>query len=241
MAKLHVWHRYVGITAAFFVIILSVTGLALNFNEQLRLDTTPIDNNWLLNHYSIGSFPVTSFEVDSKIVSKASDFVYINGQYAITHTDKLVGAIIVDDTLVLATSGNLLLFDQENELIDEIGKLTGLPEKPLGVSLTQNGEPVLRGVNTYWKGSHSLDSWQPLEGPHPKWIAPIETPDNINSVIQEHARSNEINLERVMLDLHSGRLFGGWGENIMSISAILLIFLSITGIIIWSRKKPSSQ
>ena len=239
MVKLHIWHRYAGITAAFFVIILSVTGLALNFNEQLRLDTTPLDNNWLLNHYSIGVFPVTSFKTNSNIVSKASDFIYIDGQYAIRQTDKLVGAIIVDDTLVLATSNNLLVFDQENELIDEISKLTGLPEKPLGISLTQNGEPVLRGVNTYWKGSPSLDSWQPLEGPHPKWVAPIDTPDTLNKSIQEHARSHEINLERVMLDLHSGRLFGDWGENIMSISALLLVFLSITGIIVWTRKKPS--
>ena len=241
MAKLHVWHRYAGITAAFFVIILSVTGLILNFNEQLGLDTRPIDNRWLLNHYSIGDFPVTSFRTDARIISKASDFIYIDGQYTSTHSDKLVGAITINDMLILATSNHLLIFDRNNELVDEIDKLTGLPEKPLGISLTQNKEPVLRGINTYWKGDQLLESWQPLEGPHPKWVAPIDTPENINLVIQEHARSNEINMERVMLDLHSGRLFGDWGENIMSISAIVLIFLSITGIIIWSKKKPNNQ
>ena len=241
MAKLHVWHRYVGITAAFFVIILSVTGLVLNFNEQLELDTTPIDNGWLLNHYSIGEFPVTSFNSGKKIVSKASDFIYINGQYALTQSDKLVGVINLDDTLIIATSNSLLVLNNEFELVDEIDKLSGLPEKPLGISQTQSLQPVLRGVNTYWKGSLSLDAWQPLEGPHPKWVAPIDTPEDMNRVIQEHARSNEINLERVMLDLHSGRLFGDWGENIMSLSAILLIFLSITGIIIWARKKPGNQ
>ena len=241
MDKLHIWHRYIGITVAFFVIILCITGLLLNFNEQLSLDESPIDNSWLLNHYNIGNFPVTSFQSESQIISQASHFIYIDGHYVLNLRDNLVGAINIGNFLVLASSNSLLVLNQDNELVDEISKLSGLPEKPLGIARTQNGNPVLRGVNTYWKSGKELSAWQPLQGPHPKWVAPIETPEQININIQEHARSNEINLERVMLDLHSGRLFGGWGENIMSLSAVLLLFLSVTGIVIWFQKKPNGS
>ena len=222
MDKLHIWHRYAGITAALFVIILSITGLLLNFNEQIGLDESPIDNT-------------------SYLVSQASHFVYIDGNYVLNLRDSLLGVINIGNYLVLASSNSLLILDQDNELVDEISKVTGLPEKPLGISRTLEGYPVLRGVNTYWKGGKELSAWQPLQGPHPKWVAPVETPEKINNSIQEHARSNEINLERVILDLHSGRLFGDWGENIMSLSAVLLLFLSITGIIIWIRKKPNDE
>jgi len=128
---------------------------------------------------------------------------------------------------------------KQGQIIDEIGNYSGLPESPLGISITKQGHPVIRGVNTYWKGSDELSAWQPLQGPHPKWVAPITTPAAINLGIQEHARSHEINFERVLLDLHSGRLLGSWGQNIMSIAAALLLILAATGIIVWLKKKPN--
>lgn len=240
MAKLHLWHRYIGISVSVLVIILSVTGLLLNFSDSLKLNRSYVGTSWVLNHYNIGDFPVTSFKVENKLVSQAGDFIYLEGNYILNLSESLVGVISLSPHLLLATNSSLLLIDTQGQIIDEIGKYSGLPEKPLGISITTQGHPVIRGVNTYWKGSEELSAWQPLEGPHPKWVAPIDTPNDINSLIQSHARSHEINLERVMLDLHSGRLFGSWGQNIMSIAAALLLILSATGLLIWIRKKPSS-
>ena len=237
MAKLHIWHRYVGITAALFVIILSITGLVLNFNDRLQLDQTHLHNTWLLDHYNIGSFPVTSFQLQTNVVSKASDYVYLDGMYALNLREDLVGAIKLEKDFLLATQSSLLLIDQDGQIIEEIGTYSGLPEKPLGIAITINGFPVIRGINTYWKGSKTLAAWQPLQGPHPKWVAPIETPKLLNEKIQQHARSHEISLERIFLDLHSGRLLGGWGQNIMSAAAVLLLILAITGTILWMQKK----
>ena len=239
MAKLHIWHRYIGVTVSLFVIILSATGLFLNFSDTLKLNKSHISTTWLLNHYSIGEFSVTSFQTDNHLVSQASNFVYLNGHYALNLKQSLVGAINLQDFILLATQSSLVLVDHDGQIIDEIGKHTGLPEKPLGISITNDGHPVIRGVNTYWRGSKEISAWQPLKGPHPKWVAPTQTPSKLDALIQEHARSNEINYERVLLDLHSGRLLGEWGKNIMSIAAVLLIVLAVTGIFIWLRKKPN--
>ena len=239
MAKLHIWHRYLGITVSLFVIILSATGLFLNFSDSLRLNKTHISTAWLLNHYNIGNFNVSSFKTNDPLVSQASNFVYLNGHYALNLNESLVGAVNLNKYILLATQTSLVVIDRKGQIVDEISKFTGLPENPLGISITDDGHPVIRGINTYWKGSNELSAWQPLSGPHPKWVTPTETPDNINTLIQNHARSNEINYERVLLDLHSGRLLGSWGQNIMSLSAVLLLVLAITGIFIWLRKKPS--
>ena len=239
MAKLHLWHRYIGITVSLLAIILSVTGLLLNFSDGLKLDSSYASSSWLLKHYNIGEFQVTSFQTKQQIVSQASDYIYIDGNYALNLSETLVGAIDMPPYILLATQASLLVVDDNGQIIDEIGSYSGLPESPLGISSTEQGHPVIRGVNTYWKGSDELTAWQPLQGPHPKWIAPIETPLHISDNIQLHARSHEINLERVLLDLHSGRLLGTWGQNIMSIAAALLLILAATGIIIWLKKKPS--
>ena len=239
MAKLHIWHRYIGVTVSLFVIVLSATGLLLNFTDTLKLNKTHISTSWLLNHYNIGNFNVSSFQTDDHLVSQASNFIYLNGHYVLNLKEALVGALNLSENILLATQTSLILIDHNGEIIDEIGKFTGLPESPLGISITDNGHPVIRGINTYWKGSNELSAWQPLKGPHPKWVAPVDTPNDINSLIQQHARSNEIHYERVLLDLHSGRLLGMWGQNIMSISAVLLLVLAVSGIFLWLRKKPS--
>ncbi len=239
MAKLHIWHRYIGIAISVLVIILSVTGLLLNFTDTLKLNRSYTSANWLLDHYNIGEFQVNSFDTEEHIVSQASDFIYLDGRYVFNLSDSLVGAITQASNILLATQSSLLLIDKQGQMVDEIGSYSGLPESPLGIAKTSQGHAVIRGVNTYWKGSAELSAWQPLQGPHPKWVAPVTTPDEINNQIQQHARSHEINYERVLLDLHSGRLLGTWGQNIMSLSAALLLILAATGIIIWLRKKPN--
>ena len=55
-----------------------------------------------------------------------------------------------------------------------------------------------------------------------------------------------MDLEQIVLDLHSGRLFGNIGVLVMDLVAILLIILSITGFIAWNsnrqlRKKPIAK
>lgn len=239
MAKLHIWHRYIGVFVSVLVIILSITGLILNFSDSLKLTRTYASATWILKHYNIGEFSVVSFKTQRHLVSQASDYIYLDGNYSLDLTGTLVGAIDLPPYILLATQSSLLVIDTQGQIIDEISSYSGLPESPLGISITEQGQPVIRGVNTYWKGSDELSAWQPLQGPHPKWVAPIETPTEINARIQEHARSHEINFERVLLDLHSGRLLGSWGQNIMSIAAALLLILAATGIIVWLRKKPN--
>lgn len=239
MFKLHIWHRYVGVLSAILVIILSVTGLFLNFTDQLELDAKHIANRWLLERYRIGQFEVTSFQTEQHLVSHASNYVFLDGKYMLNSSKSLVGVIETDQHLVLATQASLLLLTPAGDLVDEISELTGLPEAPLGIAKDQQGHPVLRGINTYWKGSAELSAWQPLQGPHPKWVAPITTPGEIDSAVQAYVRSHEITLERMLLDLHSGRLLGSVGQNIMSLAAILFILLAISGTIIWLRKSTN--
>ncbi len=48
-------------------------------------------------------------------------------------------------------------------------------------------------------------------------------------------RGNGLPLERIILDLHSGRMFGTFGEYVMDIVALLFIFLALSGGWMWCR------
>ena len=47
------WHRKLGIVAAFFLIFLSISGIALNHTEEFSLGHIPVSSSLLLDHYGI--------------------------------------------------------------------------------------------------------------------------------------------------------------------------------------------
>ena len=53
LRSLYLWHRYIGLAAALFVIVLTVTGLLLNHTEELGLDSSSVQSDTLLDWYGI--------------------------------------------------------------------------------------------------------------------------------------------------------------------------------------------
>ena len=50
-------------------------------------------------------------------------------------------------------------------------------------------------------------------------------------------RGNGLKLERVILDLHSGRIFGDYGVYLMDAAAIALLWLSFSGLWVWNSRR----
>ena len=47
------WHKKIGVYTALFVIFLAISGIALNHTEKLKLNTTYIKMDWLLDLYPV--------------------------------------------------------------------------------------------------------------------------------------------------------------------------------------------
>jgi len=59
----------------------------------------------------------------------------------------------------------------------------------------------------------------------------------LKKLLRNHFRGEVLPVERVLLDLHSGRFFGKIGPWLFDIAAALLILLSLTGSWIWLRRR----
>ena len=58
------WHGNLGVFAAVLVVILIITGIALNHTERLQLDSKFVNESWLLDWYGMGpDKPPISFKV----------------------------------------------------------------------------------------------------------------------------------------------------------------------------------
>ena len=83
------WHRKLGIIAAFFIIFLSITGVALNHTTTLSLAHEPISNTWLLDHYGIAPPHDIRFYQHSSL-QVTNNLVWLDGS---TETDNQGGSI----------------------------------------------------------------------------------------------------------------------------------------------------
>ncbi len=238
-AKLHKWHRRIGLLASAFIIFLVITGIVIQHSDDLGLPTKHLTSAWLLNHYGIKPNRITTYQLGNQTISHAGDRLYLSGKPVTENIDGIFGAVQRGDEIIVATTHSLIVITGDGFINDEITTLDGLSEAPLGISLTKDGSPVVRGTSKYWVSKKNLSNWHEYEGEHPVWVIPSITLPALRQVIETHDMSQQISMERFLLDAHSGRIFGKYGVFIIDAAAVLLLILSLTGIWLWSvRRSP---
>jgi len=236
-AKLHKWHRRIGLLASAFIVFLVITGIVLQHSDDFGLPSRHLTNTWLLNYYGIKPNPITTYQLGNRTISHAGERLYLSGKPFITDQANIHGAIELNEQIIIAVDSALLVIDHHGDLVDEVSTQDGLVEAPLGIAVSNTGLPVIRGVNTYWQGDVTLTEWQKLSGPHPEWAAASISLPSLKQVIEAHDMSHQINLERFILDAHSGRVFGKYGVLVIDAAAVLLLILSLTGIWLWAARR----
>ncbi len=235
------WHQKIGIIAAFFIIFLSITGVALNHTTTLSLTHKPIHNLWLLDHYSIASPTDIRFYQDN-LLQVTNHLVWLDGVLLLDSSTEIVsiGAISPSvtnntsiDLFIIASKNQLFLYNYQGELFDQLGAEAGIPEGIEALSINNNMVIVKTSAGYYQSDSNFFD-WQ-LISPllEPLWIKAELVSEQRKQQIALAYRSQFLTLERVILDAHSGRIFGTIGVLFMDAVALLLILLSLSGVYMW--------
>ncbi len=229
------WHRRIGLTSALFVILLVLTGIPLHHATQLGLTDAQVEQNWLLESYGIEPpAEFLSFSVNGQVITQVEDALYFNQQFILDKQHALIGVVATESIWVAVTRHDLLLMSSEAELIDQIPLSTRID----GVASDNSRVYISDGAHFY-QLNDSLDGIQKVEVEHQslQWVKPSTPDDQLQLAIANDFRSRSLNWERVLLDLHSGRLFGSLGPWIMDIAALLFLLMAVTGVWIWSRRR----
>ncbi len=228
-----------GIISALFVIVLSLSGLILHYSPNLNLDTQFIRSTLLLNWYSIEAPSILSnFEIGENSASHLADAIYFNEQRIAGSFSELVGAVATDFGFALSTSNQILLLTESGELVETLGNLVGIPSGILRIGVDQNSEVYLERtgelVRVDLEGLSFTVVNMPLEI---EWGNKTQLSEEIAQVLQTDYRASLVSWERILLDIHSGRIFGALGVILVDVMAILFLFMAITGVWIWSRRR----
>ncbi len=232
------WHRKLGIIAAFFLIFLSLSGIALNHTDTLALAHKPIKISWLLDHYGIAPpSDVRFYDHDNLVVT--NNLVWLDNKLLFESGTKIItiAPITINEQQAFAVVSvdKLYLYNQNGDLIDQLGEESGFPVGANAVAVTENVLVIksITGTFQYSSEQFSWTNFHSLIKPH--WIIQNTSSEQATTAAKLNYRAQFLTLERIILDAHSGRILGLFGVLFMDAVAILLILLSISGIYIWLR------
>lgn len=239
LKSFYVWHRYMGVIAALFAIVLSVTGLALNHTVALQLDSRFINASWLLDWYGIdGPGTAESFELADHWITLLGDRLYLDEMPIPGHFSELTGAVSLPDLLLVIADGDALVLTREGEMVERLGRQNGVPAG-IGEVGVRAGRVIVRAAHGLYTSDDALLTWHHTEVSNDpvQWSRKGALPSGQQETLRNNYRSHILPLERVMLDLHSGRILGNWGPWLMDAAAMLLIALALTGSWIWLKRR----
>lgn len=227
------WHSRIGLAALLFLLFLIASGLVLNHGDVFGLEAIEINNVWLMNWYGLkAAIPAQGYPVGDGFMAWDNDKWVLHGKVVAAKPANPVGAVEAGGIYFIATRNGLYLYGQDERLVDKIENraLPALPVTRLG---TAGERVVLETPGGAFASRDGLD-WQKLDASLVAWsdLRPLP-PQEKQKLAQAFAP--ELPLQRILLDLHSGRIFGHYGPLFVDLLACTLLALGLSGLWMYWR------
>lgn len=228
------FHRWLGLTLALPLVVLAVTGILLNHTAALELNEHYAGAGWLLALYDINpNPPKTGYSVGEHWISHARQTLFLDSETLATHVDTLVGAVARGRLLIVATAQGLRLYMRDGRTVGQL-PLPAEHGRIQGLALA--GKQVLVKTDAGILATNAaVTQWQPYQKPWPGGVTAQPLPEPLRQAIRERLLATTLSWERVLRDLHSGRILGQFGPWLADAAAVVLIILALTGSIVWAR------
>ncbi len=235
LSALRHWHKRLGLSALVVVLLLSITGILLNHTDGLKLNQVQIHQAWLNDWYGIDIPQVSQgISLNRQWFIQVGKSVYFN-QTQLTEGE-LQGAWKTPFGFLLALKSRALLTTDQGEAIDWLNypdnrTLQRLEFDKHTLYFRMNDGAVWQ-VNTDWTRLTPVAS----EPKSLNRVALTPVPDNVKKPLQNALYRQGLSLERLILDIHSGRFFGSYGHWVMDGFAIIFIIISLSGFWIYLKQ-----
>ena len=240
LRSFYIWHRYIGVSAALLLIIASITGIALNHTEDLELDQKFVHADWLLDWYGIEApEELLSYAIGDRYLSLMGEHLYLNRREIEGQYNQLIGVVILKEMVIVATDQSILLLTPRGEIIERMRTEDGVPGGIKKIGLDQFNNLVVNGNHDFYQPDADFIKWNRVEVSESdiEWATTVAVPDKLKMSLRQHYRTEVLPIERVVLDMHSGRFLGSAGPWLMDAAAIALILLSLSGSWMWFKRR----
>lgn len=222
-------HRVIGTIVALFVVLIAGTGLMLNHTTELQLDKRYVESDTVLNHYGIRApARIPAYAASSHWISQWDRQIGFDTRVLGTTHSELRGAVTAGSYIVVALRDELWLLDSDGTLIERIGAEHGVPTPIERIGTYHNQLVVAAGQGVVRVDLDTLD-----RQPHAmatRWSAATEMPSSLRDAVASTYRQQQLSWERLVQDVHSGRILSITGVYVTDIAAVLLLLLAVSGL-----------
>lgn len=221
-----------GVIVSLFVIFLVLTGWALNHTAELGLARLPMKAPWITAWYGLrGTAPSKGYTAGGHWLISNENGALFDGKVIPISAANAIGLAATSDFVVIATKDNLFLLEKSGRLIDQIGTAQ-LPSGAINRLAVIDNKIVLQGSTTH--ASADGVTWAPFSGAV-SWSTPQALPPAQQKFAQQLLPG--LPLERLMQDIHSGRILGHYGPYLMDAVGLVFLLLAASGLWMFFRHR----
>ena len=136
-----------------------------------------------------------------------------------------------------------MLLDKKGTLVERPAWQNAGTSTIESIGLFTDERIVVGSAGQLWVADEELLGWQRVDDDRKtvQWSSPVPTPDMLRQQIAQHHRGDGLNVERLLLDLHSGRIFGPLGILVYDLMALAIAFLALSGLVVWYRSRRNGK
>lgn len=221
------WHGLVGAVIVFFLVYLLVSGLPLNHVEILKLDKQEVSYPWLMRWYGIHvADPTQGYLLGKSYLSWEDDKWVLDDKLLSGSAGQPIGAVEVRGINYVATATTLSLYQSDGQLLNKVEKQS-LPAHPI-LALSKMGNNVMLQTSSAVFASVDGQKWEKSSATGMTLSSLQDLPDDVKRRTADILAPG-ISLQRVLMDVHSGRIFGRYAVWVMDIASLVLLALGLSG------------
>lgn len=232
------WHWRIGVGASAFLLIWAVTGLLLNHAGHLGLDRVTVPGKYIPGHHAGAPEKMLHFAAGDGWVTWIGGALYVDDRRVAETPGTPLGAGMADGAVAVTGEDWIVLLAIDGTPIERLGP-EALPGRVRAVGRTEDGDMAVVTEDGVFRPIAGFLGWEPVEdavtqaGAAPPGAVPAGT---VIAALAAY-RGEGLALDRVLLELHTGRLFGRFGPYVMDAAALALIVVALTGLWAAARRR----
>jgi hypothetical protein len=238
------WHKRIGLFAFMFMGWLGASGFLINQSAEWGYDTIRIDSPVVMALYGLHpEAPATGFSSGGHWLAITSDYTLLDAQPLGERISEPLGFVAggsdARPLLFVATSGALTLLTPSGERYDQLQP----PILPISnirrLGTTADGAIVVQDLDAF-QSTDSGDSWTPVDPTQVTWSAATRMPEANRQALLPYSKPS-VSLEHVLVDAHSGRIFGNVGAWVINFVGFAAFWLALSGVWMWWRIRQNRR
>lgn len=222
-----------------FVIFLALTGIVLNHSADAGLDRKYISWSWLLDAYGLDMpEPEAGYAFRDHAAHLVGGRLFVDGRDVDQTAASLAGIVTIEPLVVVAAGNHVHVFLTAGDLVESIDLGASLPGVIERVGRAGDRAVLQSGARFFRSDTDvtGFETWDAGIDERVDWSVEAQPESEQLEALEVAWRGRGLTVERVLLDLHSGRVLALPGRLLLDVIGVGMILLGVSGLILVIRR-----